>query len=77
MQKEWEEAARVCMTHSYVLMREAFDYEPSQEEQIEIKKYIMNCTADDYDRLIQLCDSLAAMETSRKVALWEVFSASF
>ena len=59
MEKGWEEAARVCMTHSYVLMQEAFDYEPSQKEQIEIKKYIMGCTADDYDRLIQLCDSLA------------------
>ena len=60
MEKGWDEAARICMTHSYVLMQEAFDYEPTQKEQIEIKKYIMNCTADDYDRLIQLCDSLAA-----------------
>ena len=59
LEKGWDEAARVCMTHSYVLMQEAFDYEPSQKEQIEIKKYIMGCTADDYDRLIQLCDSLA------------------
>ncbi len=60
MEKGWDEAAKICMTHSYVLMQEAFDYEPTQKEQIEIKKYIMNCTADDYDRLIQLCDSLAA-----------------
>ena len=47
------------MTHSYVLMKDEFEYEPSTKEEIEIKKYIMNCDADDYDRLIQLCDSLA------------------
>lgn len=58
-EKGWDEAARVCMTHSYVLMKDEFEYEPSTKEEIEIKKYIMNCDADDYDRLIQLCDSLA------------------
>lgn len=58
--KGWEEAAKICMTHSYVRMQEEFDFEPSTVEEREIKKYIMNCKADDYDRLIQLCDALAA-----------------
>lgn len=58
-EKGWDEVARICMTHSYVLMKDEFEYEPSTKEEIEIKKYIMNCDADDYDRLIQLCDSLA------------------
>lgn len=41
-------------------MQDEFQYEPTTEEEIEIKKYIMNCgNADDYDCLIQLCDSLA------------------
>lgn len=58
MKKGWEEVARVCMTHSYVLMGEAFEYEPSQAEAIEIKKYIMNCIADDYDCAAQVPGSL-------------------
>ncbi len=59
MDRGWDEAAKICMTHSYILMQEEFKYEPVTEEEIEIKKYIMNCESDDYDRLIQLCDSLA------------------
>jgi hypothetical protein len=43
----------------YVLMEEEFDYEQITKEEIEIKKYILNCQTDDYDLLIQLCDSLA------------------
>lgn len=59
MDKGWEEVAKICMTHSYVRMKDEFDYEPDTKEEIEIKKYIANCTTDDYDRLIQLCDALA------------------
>ena len=59
MQKGWDEAARICMTHSYLRMRDEFGYEPETEQEKAIKAYIMNCEADDYDRLIQLCDSLA------------------
>lgn len=59
MEKGWDEAARICMTHSYLLMQDEFNYEPETEHEKAIKAYIMNCTADDYDKLIQLCDSLA------------------
>ncbi len=59
MERGWDEAARICMTHSYLLMQDEYDYEPETEHEKAIKAYIMNCTADDYDRLIQLCDSLA------------------
>lgn len=60
-QKNWDEAARVCMTHSYVFMKDEFDHEPQTAEEREIKRYILNCgEADDYDRLIQMCDALAA-----------------
>ena len=59
MKKGWDEAARICMTHSYLRMRDEFGYEPETEQEKAIKAYIMNCKADDYDRLIQLCDSLA------------------
>ncbi|SDI75346.1 HDOD domain-containing protein [Pseudobutyrivibrio sp. 49] len=59
MEKGWDEVARICMTHSYLLMQENFDYEPDTEHEKAIKAYISDCIADDYDKLIQLCDSLA------------------
>lgn len=60
MEKGWDEAARICMTHSYLLMKDEFDYEPENDYEKEIKKYILEVgEADDYDKLIQLCDSLA------------------
>lgn len=59
MSRGWDEAARVCMTHSYRLMKEEFDYEPTSDMEKEIKKFICSTEADDYDKLIQLCDSLA------------------
>ena len=59
LSKGWDEAARICMTHSYVLMQVEFHYDPSTSEETAIKEYILGCTPDDYDRLIQLCDSLA------------------
>ena len=55
----WAEVAKICMTHSYVLMQDNFNYEPTTKEENEIKKYILNCQPDEYDLLIQLCDSLA------------------
>ena len=59
MEKGWDEVARVCMTHSYPLMKEEFGYELQTEEEQAIKEYIINCEADDYDKLIQICDALA------------------
>ena len=47
------------MTHSYLRMQDEFDYDPEKENEKAIKEYILNCRADDYDKLIQLCDSLA------------------
>ncbi len=84
MEKGWDEVARICMTHSYVLMQEEFQYEPTTEEEIAIKEYILSCEADDYDRLIQLCDSLATdygfviiekrfVDVTRRYGIMEVY----
>ena len=59
MENGWDEAARVCMTHSFRLMKDEFDYEPSTDAEKAIKEFILHTEADDYDKLIQLCDSLA------------------
>lgn len=55
----WDEVAKICMTHSYPLMKKEFAFEPKSEEDKAIKEYILNCESDDYDLLIQLCDSVA------------------
>ena len=52
MEKGWDEVARICMTHSYPLMKEEFNYEPDTLEEKTIKEYLRNCEADDYDKLI-------------------------
>lgn len=59
-EKGWDEVARICMTHSFVFMKDEFGYEPETFEEKEIKKYILSCgEAEDYDKLIQMCDALA------------------
>ena len=55
----WEEASRICMTHSYPLFLKEFDFEPQSMEEKQIKAFLSHCEWDDYDLLIQLCDSLA------------------
>ena len=55
----WDEVEKICMTHSYPLMEKEFYYESKSIEEQAIRKYISNCKCDDYDLLIQLCDSLA------------------
>lgn len=59
MEQGWEEVARICMTHSYPRMREEFSYEPSTPHEKAIKAYICRQEADDYDKLVQICDALA------------------
>ena len=59
VEKGWDEVARICMTHSYLRMRDEFSYEPDNVQEKAIKAYLQNCRADDYNKLIQLCDSLA------------------
>ena len=60
MKKGWDEPARICMTHSYLRIQEEFSYEPETEHEKAIRDYIMSYgEPDDYDNLIQLCDSLA------------------
>ena len=37
MEKGWDEAARICMTHSYLRMQDEFDYNPETEHEKAIK----------------------------------------
>ena len=57
-----EDAARISMTHSFPNrdVREIFgEWDCTPEELAFIEDYLAQVAYDDYDRLIQLCDSLA------------------
>jgi len=58
----YDEVARVCLTHSFNNMR-VDEYvgkvDTSDEEYELIQTELGKLSADDYDRLIQLCDALA------------------
>ena len=62
MQLGYDEAAKICLTHSFAL-KDIQTYvgtaDVSSEDYLEIGYLISNMEYDDYDRLIQLCDSIA------------------
>jgi hypothetical protein len=61
----YDEVARICLTHSFN-NQSTKDYigkfDTSNEELKLIETALANIRMDDYDRLIQLCDSLAGSE---------------
>lgn len=62
MNNDWEEAARICMTHSFMVPNIEADvgvWDVSESDYAFMKQYIETITYDDYDKLVQLCDSLA------------------
>lgn len=62
MKLGYDEAAKVCLTHSFVA-QSTDDYigniDTTQEEWDLIQKNLQALSLDEYDRLIQLCDALA------------------
>lgn len=61
----YDEAAKVCLTHSFnnQSVEEYIGKVDTSDEELElIHASLRKITMDDYDRLIQLCDSLAGSE---------------
>jgi len=61
----YDDVARICLTHSFSIPdihTYNGNFDISQEQQEEISVALQNIVYDDYDRLIQLCDSLAGSE---------------
>ncbi len=60
----YDEAARICLSHSFSIQK-LEDYigkwDITQEEQQELRALLAEMVYDDYDRLIQVCDSLAGI----------------
>lgn len=60
--KDYEDAARICLTHSFPLQdTDAVfgEWDCSADERAFVDRYIADATYTDYDRLLQLCDGLA------------------
>lgn len=61
----YEEVAKICLTHSFCV-QEIHDYignfDITEAEVKELETALQKVEYDDYDHLIQLCDSLAGAE---------------
>ncbi len=58
----FEDAARICMTHSFPIKdirAGSAEWDCSEQEQNQVQQYLESIEYTDYDRLLQLCDSLA------------------
>lgn len=61
----YDEAAKICLTHSFnnqSTQEYIGNFDTSEEELELINTALAQVVMDDYDRLIQLCDSLAGSE---------------
>ena len=65
LQLGYDEVARICLTHSFNIQEinsYVGNFDVRKEEQQEVEDALRSVVYDDYDRLIQLCDSLAGAE---------------
>ena len=61
----YDDAARICLTHSFhgnTIDGYVGNIDTSEEETELIKTQLRKASMDDYDRLIQLCDSISGPE---------------
>ncbi len=62
MKNGWEDVAKICITHAFMLQdvnSSIGKFDMSKEEFEFMKEFIETVEYDDYDLLIQLCDNLA------------------
>ena len=62
MERGWEKAAQICISHAFMIqdIRTSIgEFDITDEEYRFMDDFIKNAVYDDYDRLVQLCDSLA------------------
>ena len=61
----YDEAARTCLTHSFhegKLEDYIGNFDITKQETEELRQALGEIVFDDYDKLIQLCDSIATAE---------------
>ncbi len=62
MSKGWEDAAKICITHAFMIQDTKTSigkWDVSEEDYLFMRDFVASVQYDDYDRLVQLCDNLA------------------
>ncbi|MFG6334915.1 MAG: HDOD domain-containing protein [Lachnospiraceae bacterium] len=62
MERGWEKAAQICISHAFMIQdidTSIGEFDVSHKDYLFMKEFVANAVYDDYDRLVQLCDSLA------------------
>lgn len=62
MERGWEKMAQICISHAFMIQdinTSIGKFDMSDEDYLFMKEFVENAVYDDYDRLVQLCDSLA------------------
>lgn len=62
MERGWEKAAQICISHAFMIQdikTSIGTFDVSREDYLFMEKFVADAVYDDYDRLVQLCDSLA------------------
>ena len=62
MERGWEKAAQICISHAFMIQdidTSIGEFDVSDEDYLFMKEFVAKAVYDDYDRLVQLCDSLA------------------
>lgn len=62
MERGWEKAAQICISHAFMIQdieSSIGTFDVSEADYQFMKDFVRTAAYDDYDLLIQLCDSLA------------------
>lgn len=62
MERGWEKTAQICISHAFMIQdiqTSIGTFDVSDDDYLFMKEFVANAVYDDYDRLVQLCDSLA------------------
>lgn len=62
MERGWEKAAQICISHAFMIQdikTSIGTFDVSEEDYLFMEDFVKHAVYDDYDRLVQLCDSLA------------------
>lgn len=62
MERGWEKAAQICISHAFMIQdihTSIGEFDVSDADYFFMETFVANAVYDDYDRLVQLCDSLA------------------
>ena len=58
----WEKAAQICISHAFMIQNirtSIGTFDVSEEDYHFMEQFVKKAVYDDYDRVVQLCDSLA------------------